>query len=121
MKVIYIAGPFRAPSAWGIEQNIRRAEELALEVWQSGGAAICPHANTRFFQGAAEDKIFLDGDLAILCRCDAVLCLPDWQRSEGACAEVAEATRLGIPVYYSCGRGLPPDLSLVLWRDKLKG
>lgn len=28
MKVIYVAGPFRAPNSWEIEQNIRRAEAL---------------------------------------------------------------------------------------------
>ena len=32
MKVGYIAGPFRGPNSWEIENNIRRAETLALEV-----------------------------------------------------------------------------------------
>lgn len=118
MKVIYIAGPFRAPDAWGIEQNIRRAEELALQVWRYGAAAICPHANTRYFQGAAGDQLFLEGDLEILRRCDAVLCTPLWESSEGAKAEVALAKSLGIPVYFS-GHGFPEDLSMILWRDRV--
>ena len=59
MKVVYIAGPFRGPNAWEIEQNIRRAESLALEVWRAGAAALCPYTNTRFFQGAAPDDVWL--------------------------------------------------------------
>ena len=101
MKVIYIAGPFRGPNAWEIEQNIRRAETLALEVWKLGAAAICPHANTRFFQNAAPDKVWLDGDLEILKRCDAILMTDDWEKSEGAKAEYTFAKKNGIPVFYS--------------------
>ena len=99
MKLVYVAGPFRGPNAWEIEQNIRRAEALALEVWRAGFACVCPHTNTRFFQGAAEDSVWLDGDLLILERCDAVLLTPDWQRSSGARAEVDHAKLKGIPVY----------------------
>ncbi len=101
MKVIYIAGPFRGPNAWVIEQNIRRAEELALAVWRSGAAALCPHTNTRFFQGAADDAVWLEGDLELLRRCDAVLVTPDWQRSTGAQEfEVTFAGLHEIPIFY---------------------
>lgn len=101
MKVVYIAGPFRASNAWEIEQNIRRAEELALEVWRAGFAAICPHTNTRFFQGAAPDEVWLEGDLEILSRCDAVLLTEDWENSKGAVLESEEAGDLEIPVFES--------------------
>lgn len=99
MKLVYVAGPFRGPNAWEIEQNIRRAESLALEVWRLGAAVICPHTNTRFFQGAADDKIWLEGDLEMLRRCDVVMLTPDWRRSSGAQAEVQEALELEIPVF----------------------
>lgn len=102
MKVIYIAGPFRGANSWEMEQNIRRAEELALSVWRLGGcAAICPHTNTRFYQGAAPDEVWLDGDLEILKRCDAVLMTEDWKRSTGATAEHEFALQERIPVFYS--------------------
>lgn len=100
MKVIYVAGPFRGKDSWEMENNIRRAEAIALEVWRAGAAAICPHANTRFFQGTAPDSVWLDGDLDILRRCDAVLMTPDWERSAGARAERDLALKLGIPVLY---------------------
>lgn len=99
MRVIYIAGPFRGPNSWEIEENIRRAERLALDVWRLGAAAVCPHTNTRFFQGAAADEVWLDGDLAILAKCDGILMTPDWQRSSGATAELRFAESRGLPVF----------------------
>lgn len=95
-----MAGKFRGPDSWAVENNIRRAEELALEVWRIGAAAICPHTNTRFYQGAAPDHVWLDGDLAILAKCDAVLLHPNWEGSRGSKAEKAFADGLGIPVFF---------------------
>ena len=100
MRIVYIAGPFRAVNSWEIEQNIRRAEALALEVWRLGAAALCPHANTRFFQGAADDAVWLEGDLAMLRRCDALITTERWERSTGAQAEVAAARVWGLPVFH---------------------
>lgn len=100
MKVVYVAGPFRGPDSWVMENNIRRAEALSLEVWRAGAAAICPHCNTRFFQGAAPDDVWLDGDLAILAKSDAILMTPDWERSSGARAEHEYAKSLNIPAFY---------------------
>lgn len=105
MKVVYIAGPFRAESGWEIEQNIRRAECLALEAWRAGFAVICPHTNTRFYSGAAPDEVWLEGDLEILRRCDAVLLVPGWENSTGTRWEFAEAIKCGIHVF-----DLLPDL-----------
>lgn len=101
MKVVYIAGPFRGKDNWEIECNIRRAETLALAVWRLGCAVICPHANTRFFQGAAPDEVWLSGDLEIMYRCDAVLLTEDWERSQGAGMERARAIERHIPVFYN--------------------
>jgi hypothetical protein len=99
MKVVYVAGPFRGANAWEIEENIRRAERLALQVWRSGAAALCPHTNTRFFQGAADDAVWLAGDLELLARCDAMILTPNWRASSGARAEHAFATKRGMPIF----------------------
>lgn len=101
MKVVYVAGPFRGRCHWDVEENIRRAERLALEVWRSGAACLCPHANTRYFDGAAEDRVWLEGDLEMLGRCDAVVMTTDWERSNGARAERRYAESRGIPVFES--------------------
>lgn len=110
LKVIYIIAPFRAPTHWGIVQNVRVAEAAALEVWRLGAAALCPHLNTQSFQGALSDEAWLEGDLEMLRRCDAVLCVGQWQASKGSVAEVEEAIRRGIEVF--------PDLHhLKEWLD----
>jgi nucleoside 2-deoxyribosyltransferase len=106
MKVVYVAGPFRAASAhvpghqdmFAVQENIMRAMALSLEVWRLGAVALCPHANTMFFTGAADDRVWLDGDLELLRRSDAVLLTADWQRSSGARHEVTVARAAGIPV-----------------------
>lgn len=98
-KVVYIAGPFRGPTHWAITQNIRAAEWYALEVWKMGGIALCPHLNTRNFQGELPDEAWLDGDLVMLERCDAVLLVPNWDRSVGAKAESHHAETKGIPIF----------------------
>ena len=101
MKVVYVAGPFRGPDHWAIAENIRNAERLALEVWRLGAACLCTHANTAHFQGAADDAVWLDGDLELLSRCDAILMTPDWERSSGARAERDFAAARGIPIFYA--------------------
>ena len=101
MRVVYVAGPFRAANGWEIEQNVRVAEALALKAWKEGVAVICPHANTRFYQGAAPDQIWLEGDLELVWRVDAVLCTPNWERSTGAREEVKLAQSLHKPIFQS--------------------
>lgn len=100
MKVIYVAGPFRGAHAWAVEQNVRRAEAVAYEVFAAGHVALCPHTNTRFFDGSLPDQIFIDGTLELMRRCDAVIVLPNYARSQGTRGEIAEAERLGKPVAY---------------------
>lgn len=109
MKVIYVAGPFRSPSTyvpghqdhWGIQTHIMEAMRFALEIWRLGAAALCPHANTFCFQNAAPDSVWLDGDLELLRRCDAVFMVPGWPSSQGATAEFREAQALNIPIFQS--------------------
>ena len=100
MRVVYIAGPFRGPTAWDIECNVRRAEEAALEVARAGAMLLVPHANTRFFHGQLDDKFWIDGTIALLRKSDAVLMIGEWTRSRGACGEQEEAKCIGLPVFY---------------------
>lgn len=99
MKVIYIAGKYRGPTPWAVEQNIRAAEDVAAKVIQAGHMPLVPHANTRHMESLADDAFFLAGTLELLRRCDAVLCTSNWRDSVGARGEVEEARRLGLPVF----------------------
>jgi hypothetical protein len=99
MRVVYVAGPYRADTEYQVLLNIQAAERLALEVWRAGAACICPHKNTAFFGGATHDNVWLEGDKEIVRRCDAIICTPRWETSVGACGEVALAKSVGIPVF----------------------
>lgn len=101
MIVVYIAGPYRSPHAWGIEQNIRVAELASLQVWQLKAVPICPHTMTRYFQGTLPDAVWLAGDLELVRRCDAVVMVGMWEQSQGARAEKAYAEAKDIPVFES--------------------
>jgi hypothetical protein len=103
VKVVYVAGPFRSPTHWGIVQNVRAAEAVALEVWRAGAVAICPHLNTANFQGALPDEAWLAGTLELLRRCDAMVLVAGWETSTGTGAEIKEAKRRKMPVFEGLG------------------
>lgn len=98
--VIYIIGKYRASTEYGLKENIQEAEEAAIRLWRDGWVVICPHKNTAFFGGTCPDETFLEGDLVILARCDAVYLLPNWIRSEGAKVELELAQELGLEIIY---------------------
>lgn len=99
MKCIYIAGPFSAPTAWKIEQNVRRAEEAGYLVAQLGAVPLIPHANTRFFHGDQSPEFWYAATLELLKRADAVLLVEGWERSPGARLEREKALAKGMPVF----------------------
>jgi hypothetical protein len=98
--VVYVAGPIGSGQTWEREQNIRRAETLALEAWMAGAAVICVHSAGRFYSEKCGVD-WLHGDFAILKKCDAVLMTADWKASLGAVKEQALAVKEGIKVLYS--------------------
>ena len=99
IAVCYVAGRFRAPTAWGIAENVRSAERVGLMVANEGGMPLIPHANTSNFHGTCTDGFWLDGTMELLRRCDAVVLVPGHEASSGTRAEIAEANRIGIPVF----------------------
>jgi hypothetical protein len=101
MKVVYIGGPFRGPSAWEVEQNVARAESLAYAVTGFGAMFLCPHTNARHTIGMHTEAFWVAATLELLKRCDALLLTHDWTRSEGARGEHACAQQLHMPIFYS--------------------
>jgi nucleoside 2-deoxyribosyltransferase len=98
---VYVAGPFRAKTPWLIEQNVRRAEEAALEVWKMGAVAVVPHMLTRQFQDMLPDQVWLEGLLSLMSTCDVMLVLPGWKNSEGTKAEITEAQKQTKHIFYT--------------------
>jgi len=100
MKIVYIAGKYRAKTIYQINKNIQLAEDVALKYWKKGYAVICPHKNTSFLDGSLPDDVWLNGDLEILRRCDVIVMMRDWQDSKGAVEELKLAKKLGLKVIY---------------------
>lgn len=108
MKLGYVAGPFRdhntGPNGrynfWRQDQNCNEAARVAEALWGFPQASIiCPHLNTRPFQGSQPDEVWLAGDLEQVRRCDYVVLVPGWRESEGTKVEVAKARAWGLRIF----------------------
>jgi hypothetical protein len=106
MPILYIAGPYSAPTKVERDLNIAVARNAALQAWENGWAAITPHLNTARF----DDYIDLDnaryiaGDLEIIQRLDpkrgdALYMLPGWLESTGAQLEFRRAFARGLSIH----------------------
>lgn len=100
MKMIYVAGPYRAYTPEGVGRNVQRAALAARKLWREGWAVICPHTNAGGMEDEVPERVLMEGDLEALRRCDGVFMLDGWRDSEGSIAEHQEAIRLGLGIFY---------------------
>jgi len=96
--LIYVAGKYTGD----VDSNIEAASRVAGILWEAGHAVICPHANTAHFEKKWDVswEQYLEGDLNMISRCDALVMVPGWKTSRGANLEHAYAEQLGIPIFY---------------------
>jgi nucleoside 2-deoxyribosyltransferase len=101
IPVVYVAGPYRAASREKIADNIIAARAVAVAAARLGWFPICPHTNTAHFDDDLpdQDQFFLDGTLALMERCDAVVLVNGWGCSQGTLGEIRRARELGMPIY----------------------
>src|SRR3990167_4416251 len=105
MRLIYVAGKYKADTQEGVAENIHHAARVGFELWEKGWAVITPHLNTTF-SGIAEfaeiqmKSMWLWGDLRIVEACDAIIMLDNWKDSNGAKVEKAYAEYLGKEIFY---------------------
>jgi hypothetical protein len=99
--LIYISGPYSEGHGRSIDDNIAAARKVAVELWEDGHTVICPHLNTAHFEIDCKLawKDYLDGDLEIIDACQAVVFLPNWEQSTGACMEYGYARRNHNDIY----------------------
>lgn len=112
-KIIYVAGPFTAPTPEGVRDNIRRAAALGHEVRKLGAGALVPHLLGAPYVAAASTASFADDfgyrwwieeTLLHMQHCDGVIMTPDWESSNGARGERDDARKRGQPVFLSLGQ-----------------
>jgi hypothetical protein len=102
--LVYVAGPYRADTDWGVEMNIQSARAAGAELAKNGFFPVIPHANTAHFGGLQPEQFFVQGDLQMMLACAAVLVQGAWGTSAGTRQEIASAERAQIPVFYSLVR-----------------
>lgn len=118
--LMYVSGPYRAPTPEQIQRNVDNAAAVAAELWKWGYSVICPHLNTHEVARIRPEitgEEYVAGDLTQVERCDAVVFLPGWSASEGTLQEMVHARSLGIPVIawteiVACGRFMEDAIKL---------
>ena len=98
--IIYIIGPYRAPTPDGIDANIAKARIVAERLWREGYTVICPHLNSARMDGVVADDMFLNGYLRIIVMCDGVYVMEGWEGSVGSTAELNLAARCRLEITY---------------------
>lgn len=104
--LIYVAGPYTAPTIESVELNISRACRVGRKLMHLGHHPVVPHSMYAFW-----DKIdprlvyedFIKADIHLLSRCDALCLAPNWEASPGSCGEYTEALTLGLRIYLTPG------------------
>lgn len=96
--LVYVAGPYRAKTAWEVDKNIQNARSWGAVLAKAGAYPVIPHSNTAHMDGVAPDELWLAGTMEMLRRCDGAVFIAGWERSKGAQAELEEAKRLGLPI-----------------------
>lgn len=103
LELVYVGGPFSGKTRADVEENIRRAVLLGVEVAKLGVLPVIPHANTSApaFEEVQGYEFWIAATMELLRRCDAIILTPDWERSSGARGEKADAESRGQPVFHT--------------------
>jgi nucleoside 2-deoxyribosyltransferase len=105
---VYVAGAYSADNVLGVLSNMGRGNHLAYRVFKAGFAPFVPWHDADFAMMAAifgnevTVQEFYEYSMEWLRASEAVLVQPiGAEQSKGTQAELAEAKRLGIPVFWS--------------------
>lgn len=99
-KLLYVAGPYSGDTAG----NIIRAEEVSIGLIRNGFHVLTPHKNMAGYEQYEGDgigyKTWIDMDIDLLRRCDAIYIMLNSERSVGVQKELKFARRKRIPVIH---------------------
>ena len=96
--LIYVAGAY----AGDVSANIIKAERVSIALIRNGWHVFTPHKNTAGYEHYEDipKSTWLEDDLNILARCDAMYVMDNWRISSGTKGEIAAAKELGIPIFW---------------------
>ena len=108
MKYLYIAGPYAGlhhdyRSYFEIDRNIQRATEAAALLAAAGVGFFNPHGHSAHFETivpSASKEYWYELDINFMKACDAILMLPNWEKSTGSLEEKRLMEAWGKPVFY---------------------
>jgi hypothetical protein len=118
---IYVTGKFRALTPYQIELNIRRAEDLALQVARLGGIPVCPHTMYRFYQHSLPDQFWIEATLSLLTTCHAMVVDQPYiyiADSVGTTGEIKLCTEKSVPLFYDDPTVPNNTTALAIWISK---
>jgi hypothetical protein len=104
--IVYIAGPYSAPTKEGIQANIDAAEAVGKHILRMGYVPLVPHKITSFWQDDPQFDHMNHGDwmkkvcLPLLDKCDAIVMCPGWKDSPGSVMEHQHASMTGKHIFY---------------------
>lgn len=102
MKIIYTAGRFRGATPYEVHCNVARAEAAALEIAEAGAMPLCPHMNTKNFDGLLTPDFWIEGTKELLRRSDAIYIFDtEWRTSKGTVGELVHAVSTRMPVFWT--------------------
>lgn len=98
-KLVYVAGPFTTGGGTNVISNIRAATLVADHIANLGFGVFIPHLNFAWELAAPHEyEFWLDQDVQVLLRCDAVYRIQ--RASQGADIEEEVAKEHNIPIFY---------------------
>jgi nucleoside 2-deoxyribosyltransferase len=97
--LLYVAGPYTADTPEGVQENIKAANEVAVKLWEAGHTVICPHLNTLGIETVMDTPEIIRQCCKLIQRCDAIVVIKGWERSEGTKQEMGYAQSNGLSIY----------------------
>lgn len=98
--LVYVIGAYSG----NVVENIRKAEDISIQLVREGYHVITPHKNTAGYEQYEDENLTYDTwiqmDLNILSRCDAVFIMNNAKTSKGAQIEIAYAKKLRLQIMY---------------------